>query len=152
VRARRRRAFAALHELLVNLTEHGPVALVIDDLQWFDADSQLLFEGILASRPPPLLLVGMVRPMRRPLEALRAGIQALGIELRALALPRLSDEECTTLARSLLPHSDHDQIARLVETCRGSPLFLEQMAAAVQSGRDLAGSLEEVVWDRLAGL
>jgi hypothetical protein len=152
VRARRRRAFAALHELLSNLAERGPLALVIDDLQWFDSDSQLLFEGVLGQSPPPLLLVGMVRPVRRPVEALRAGIVALGIELRELTLPRLSEAECTELALDLLPGGDRETAARIAGACRGSPLFLEQMIASVGSGKDVAGTLEEVVWARLGGL
>jgi serine/threonine protein kinase len=152
VRARRRRAFAALHELLANLAERGPLALVIDDLQWFDADSQLLFEAVLGTRPPPLLLVGMVRPVRRPVEALRAGILALGVELREITLPRLSEVECAELARSLAPDVDAQAAARIAQACRGSPLFVEQMLASVRSGRDVAGTLEEVVWDRLGGL
>ncbi|HTJ44310.1 MAG TPA: AAA family ATPase [Kofleriaceae bacterium] len=149
VRARRRRAFAALHELLSNLAERGPLALVIDDLQWFDSDSQLLFEGVLGQAPPPLLLVGMVRPVRRPVEALRAGILSLGVELRELTLPRLSETECAELARDLLPGGDPQTAARIAAACRGSPLFLEQMIASVGSGNDVAGTLEEVVWGRL---
>ena len=155
VRVRRRRAFAALRELLVNLAGRGPLALVIDDLQWFDADSQLLFEAVLGNTPPPLLLAGMVRPVRRAVEQLRTGIRALGLELRELTLPPMSDAEAAELAGQLLPPgagADELAAARIAATSKGSPLFVEQIIASVRSGKRVGGSLDEVVWDRLGVL
>ena len=152
VRARRRRAFAALHELLSNLAARGPLALVIDDLQWIDADTLLLFEGVLASKPPPLLLAGMIRPVRKKASELKIGLSGMGIELRELSLPPLSIDECTVLARSLLGDAADDRPAQIAEACQGSPLFLEQMVAAVQAGGELRDSFENVIWDRLATL
>ncbi len=153
VRARRRRAFAALHELLCNLAARGPLALVIDDLQWIDADSLLLFEGVLAARPPPLLLVGMMRPVRKRVDQLRRDLLGLGVEVRELVLPPLSASQCVELARSLLPDdADGVRAAQVAAACQGSPLFLEQLVAGLQSGRDCGGTLEELVWARLTGL
>jgi hypothetical protein len=153
VRLRRRRAFAALRELLVNLAGRGPLALVIDDLQWFDADSQLLFEAVLGGQPPPLLLAGMVRPLRRAVDQLRTGIRALGLELREITLPPMSDADCAELARQLLPAGvERWETARIADASHGSPLFVEQIVASVRSGKQVGGTLDEVVWDRLAAL
>lgn len=152
VRTRRRRAFAALHELLCNLAARGPIALVIDDLQWVDADTLLLFEGILASKPPSLLLAGMIRPIRKRVNELKAGLENLDLELRELSLPPLTTPECTELARTLLRDDDDERATRIAAVCEGSPLFLEQMVAAVQSGREIGGSFEQVVWERLDDL
>ena len=152
VRTRRRRAFAALHELLCNLAARGPIAIVIDDLQWVDADTLVLFEGILASRPPSLLLAGMIRPVRKRVNELKAGLSNLDLELRELSLPPLTTTECTELARALLRDDDDARATRIAAVCEGSPLFLEQMVAAVQSGREVGGSFEQVVWERLDDL
>ncbi|HUQ03557.1 MAG TPA: protein kinase [Kofleriaceae bacterium] len=152
VRTRRRRAFAALHELLCNLASRGPIALVIDDLQWVDADTMLLFEGILASKPPPLLLAGMIRPIRKRVNELKTGLSGLEIELRELSLPPLTVPECTELARALLRDETDERAAGIAAVCEGSPLFLEQMVAALQSGREVGGSFEQVVWERIGDL
>ncbi len=152
VRARRRRAFAALHELLCNLAARGPLALVIDDLQWMDADTLLLFEGVLATNPPPLLLAGMIRPVRKKVHELRTGLAGLGMDLRELTLPPLSIDECTRLARSLLPESVAGRAPQIAAACQGSPLFLEQMVAAAVAGRECGGTLEELVWNRVFDL
>jgi hypothetical protein len=152
VRVRRRRAFAALRELIVNLAGRGPLALVIDDLQWFDPDSQLLFEAVLGNGAPPLLLAGMVRPLRRAVEQLRTGIRALGLELREITLPPMTDAEAAELAGQLLPAGERWEAAKIADASRGSPLFVEQIVTSVRNGKPVGGSLAEVVWDRLGGL
>jgi hypothetical protein len=166
----RRRAFAALRELLVQLARRRPLVLFIDDLQWGDADSAVLLTELLAPPDPPALLLVCCRrsgdtappgPLIATLLASREG----GIETHELTLDALSDAEARMLARSLLGDGDGDSVddVALRERCelaareaQGSPFLLVQLAQHLASGAGLAGggavSFEDLVRARMARL
>jgi serine/threonine protein kinase len=157
----RRRAFAALRELLGRLAARGPLVLAIDDLQWGDADSAALLTELL--RPPeplPLLLLACYRSEGEAsslcLHALRA---AGGSEHRELSVEPLAPAEARQLARALLGPTDPAEEARAeAVACEsgGNPFFLHELAQSARTREDngpaAAVALDEVLWARVQRL
>ncbi|HYY42104.1 MAG TPA: AAA family ATPase, partial [Pyrinomonadaceae bacterium] len=154
----RRRAFAALRELLARLALRQPLVVFIDDLHWADADSTALLEDLL--RPPdapPLLLVASFRSEEietKPfLKQLLKRVD--GAACRELRLQPLPEDEGRDLVRSLLPPDgrDHDaSVNVIVHEAAGNPLFLEELTRyALSSGRNttVGLSLGEMILARL---
>jgi serine/threonine protein kinase/tetratricopeptide (TPR) repeat protein len=130
----RRKAFAALRELLGRISDRQPLVLYIDDLQWSDADSTTLLEDLL--RPPdapPLLLVSSFRSedlQTKPF--LKSLLEKAGTETcREVLVGALSKTESLALLRDLLgssasglePFAD-----AILNEARGNPFLLEQLA------------------------
>jgi predicted ATPase len=134
----RRRAFAALRELLVRLADRAPLVVCIDDLQWGDLDSASLLEALLRPPDPPaLLLIGCYRsdeaatsPMLQSVLPKRAGVTT-AVEARDIALEELPPDEGRELALMLLGPGGSSAVARADAIAResgGNPYFIEELA------------------------
>jgi serine/threonine protein kinase/tetratricopeptide (TPR) repeat protein len=130
----RRKAFAALRELLARISDRQPLVLYIDDLQWSDADSTTLLEDLL--RPPdspPLLLLSSFRT--EDLEAkpfLKALLEKTGSDnCREVYVGALSKSESYEMLDHLLGPSSA-ALAQFSDAilgeARGNPFLLEQLA------------------------
>jgi eukaryotic-like serine/threonine-protein kinase len=147
----RSRAFAALRGLFRRLGERQPQLLIIDDLQWADADSLALLGDLLHSPgAPPLLVIVTTRHETPALESLA---RLIG-DVRRVELGGLGPEDSHALAR-LLSHNlavgvDAAQIAREAE---GHPLFLHELVRhAALVGGPAAVRLEQALLARVDGL
>lgn len=133
----RRRAFAALRELLARMADDRRVILFLDDVQWGDRDSAALLAEIL--RPPdapPLLVIAAYRaeeaetsPLLSELRRFReADETALG-EIREIALEELTSTESRDLARALLhdPAQKDPRISAIAREAGGSPFFIVEL-------------------------
>jgi eukaryotic-like serine/threonine-protein kinase len=135
----KRRAFAALRELLARIADRQPLVLYIDDLQWSDADSTSLLEEIL--RPPdspPLMLIASFRSEDLETKVfLRALLEKTGSHIcREIRVTTLSKEEARNLAESLLGSNipaTGPIINSIIREARGSPFLLEQLAQYASS-------------------
>ena len=130
----RRKAFAALRELLGRICDRQPLVLYIDDLQWSDADSTSLVEDLL--RPPdspPLLLLSSFRSEDlRTKPFLKLLLEKTGNEsCREVLIGALSKSESYTLLNELLGSSASvlEPFAEaILNEARGNPFLLEQLA------------------------
>lgn len=130
----RRRAFAALRQLLGRVAENFPLVLAIDDLQWADADSALLLQDLLREpEAPPLLLIASFRSEEiegQPF--LRHLLAQTGDQRRhELRLGPLDGVAATRLVDHLLGSTTPglEGLRRtIVQEAAGSPFFIEQLA------------------------
>ena len=154
----RARLFYALRDLLIRLAESGPLVLVIDDLQWADADSlALLAELMRPPGEPKLLLIGTMRAamkteLRRLEEAhtestVQGVEQVIGLftgDVRLLHVGSLPREDARALVDALLRDAgagSEVSAGALAEEAGGHPLFIDELVRQRILLGDKAGPL-----------
>jgi len=131
--ALRRRAFAALRELLARVSDRQKLVLWIDDLQWGDADSTALLEELLRQPDAPALL--LIASFRSEDIAARPFLQSLlakvdGETCRELRVGEVSDDEAREFTRALIGRDTfvtEGLLESIVKEARGNPFLLEQL-------------------------
>ncbi|WP_285644408.1 BTAD domain-containing putative transcriptional regulator [Lentzea sp. NBRC 102530] len=107
------------------LCESGPVVLVLEDLQWADDASLLVWQRLARTAPHlPLLLVGSARPLpaRPELDPLRTAVAAYGgIRLR---LGPLDEIATTELVRQAVGADPSSELLAVVDCAAGNPLVV----------------------------
>jgi serine/threonine protein kinase len=151
----REHAIEAAAQLLAAIAERAPVLLLIDDLQWADADSLWALERILTSpRLERVALLTTVRPGAATAEALAASL-ASTTEVRQVVLGPLADRDIDELTRSRFCGAHHasDLLAQIRRGCSGNPLLAVELADQVARGGEVGdASLDRLVGARLGAL
>lgn len=148
----RRLMFAAVGQFLENVSGSAGTLLVLDDLQWADADTLDLLASLVRSpTASPLRVVGAYRQTEvRGADALSLLLTDLTREgvAQQIELGPLSPEEATTLLNSLLESMGEDQraiaVQRVLMRASGVPYFLVSCAQGLRAGAEEAlGSIQE---------
>jgi serine/threonine protein kinase len=150
----RSRVFVALRELLGRLADRSPLVLVIDDLQWADADSfALLSEVLSVPDAPASLLLATVRTATED-----EGAPELLPDMRAIKVGRLPASESHELAQALLRNArapDGVTAEQVAREAGGHPLYIDELiryASATGSRSQTAIQLDEALWARIIQL
>ncbi len=169
----RRRAFAALRQLLTRVAEIEPIVIALDDMQWADIDTAALIAELMRGPETPRLLLLLAyrtgdRTKSEPLKMLLGESSPIAlehavfsretrpVEVRLVEVNALGGEDASSLARSLLGSQGPaaaSQAAMIANESSGNPLFVRELARhANERGSLGTTSLEEVVSDRVQRL
>jgi DNA-binding winged helix-turn-helix (wHTH) protein/class 3 adenylate cyclase/tetratricopeptide (TPR) repeat protein len=128
------RTFATLRHVHLRSSQQQPLLLVVENLHWIDPTSEAYLASLVEQLAGvPLLLLTTYRPGYRPLWMEKS-------YATQLTLPRLTQEESATLVRAMLPpeRAAAALVQRVLARAEGNPLFLEEVAHAVQEQDGLA--------------
>ncbi|WP_033293915.1 BTAD domain-containing putative transcriptional regulator [Amycolatopsis jejuensis] len=133
--------------LVDELCAESPLVLVVDDLQWADESSVLVWHRLCAAtRQLPLLLVAATRPVadRAEVTQLRRGVEARGGLV--LDLGPLEDVDVIRLVERQVGAGSGPGLRDLTARAGGNPLYLKEMLdALLQSGAvELEGGIADV--------
>jgi eukaryotic-like serine/threonine-protein kinase len=149
-------AFDALRELLGNVARRWPTVVLLEDLQWADADSLGLLEALTDAPGAPELLV--LATARRSVEgAPCAAVDSMGGEVRRVAVEGLAATEADTLVRRLLDRLGTRSSVEpdaIVESAGGHPMFIEELVHFLSRPRSKAraAALDDALRARVSEL
>ncbi len=150
----RRRAFAAMRELLARLAARTPTVLFIDDFQWTDPDSTTLLAELMAppAVPPLLLVVSSRSEDTTMVELLKSKLPADSPWRDEVRLGPLDAAAARVLAEAA--SVDGAAADRLLRESGGNPYFLQELlrASKARRGDDRLLTLDEMLLERASSL
>ncbi|MHB1801155.1 MAG: helix-turn-helix transcriptional regulator [Actinomycetes bacterium] len=133
-------AWEALRHFL-DRAGRGRLLLLLDDLQWADADSLVLIGLALRHLPArPLVIAGALRPWPPAAADATSTLCESGV-LRRVRLAPLSSAGSATLLETLTGHAPDPCVqARLDAWCAGNPFLVHQIGRSLVTSGDIAGT------------
>ncbi len=164
----RNQAFGALRDLLLRLSDHHPLVINIDDLQWGDVDSARLLSHLLGGPDaPPILFVGTYRREEASSSAFlhhilhEHALADAGARPELLEVNALAPDETEQLTREFLrglPLADALFTRTIAAESEGVPFFVGELTQHVKAHAENASSallrvsLDNVIATRVAGM
>lgn len=157
----RTRLFAGLRDLFGKIARSVPLVVIIDDLQWADADSlAMLAEVLHAPDAPPLLLVATVRAASKDEAGYRRASELasrIGGDVRTIHVGTLPPDDARALAMSLIEGTSVDMApsaSSIAEAAGGHPLFIDELVRQRRLRKDASGPirLDEALFERVSAL
>jgi DNA-binding CsgD family transcriptional regulator/tetratricopeptide (TPR) repeat protein len=158
----------ALVTLVDELCAAAPTVLVIDDLQWADGASLVVWHQLAASIGQlRLLLVGTCRPTPRKPEVQQVRAAVTRRAGSVITLERLPETDVAALVTAMVGAPPGDTLRRLAAQAGGNPLYVRELidafardqalqvipvAEVIREGGQLPVSLTEVLIDRLSSV
>ncbi|MDB4966349.1 MAG: Serine/threonine-protein kinase PknA [Myxococcales bacterium] len=134
---RRTRLLTAVRELFRRVAQTRPLVLLVEDLQWADADGvALLREIVRAPHDAAITFVGTMRS-EQPFVYSPAGLLdgTDAARVTTLHLDPLAEAEMIDLIDVLAPDADEAQARRVVQQAGGHPLFARELCLARDASR-----------------
>jgi serine/threonine protein kinase len=157
----RTRLFAGLRDLFVKIARSVPLVLVVDDLQWADADSfALLAEILRGPGAPPMLFVATVRAASKEEPGYVRVVelfQRIGGDVRTIQVGVLPPDDARTLALTLIEGTSVDTMPAansIAEAAGGHPLFIDELVRQRRVAKDFSGPirLDDALFARVSAL
>lgn len=156
----RTQMFAAVRELFVALAARHRVIVVIDDVQWTDADSLALLRELL--RPPgapAILYVATLRPTEVAPVAIAEIEKAIALagsveRVQLGALSSVAAEELVVRLARYMGMAPPPAMRAIADETRGHPLFIQELVHHVLADGTAPGSfrLDDAIVARVARL
>ena len=132
----RYRAFVALRELFVSISQSTPTVIFVDDLQWGDADSSKVMTNLLTPpHSPALMLLGTFRSDEAHESPFLADWLAPteinnSVRCREISVYPLNEKQCRQMLTERLGEANIERFGsadEFIKDTHGNPYFVEQL-------------------------
>lgn len=135
---------ALLNRLIEGILVDRAVLFVIDDAQWMDGESGIVFDRLLQAfcdLPVAVAIAERIGGGEAPLATAPAA---------SVALDRLSDAEAATLVRSIHPAVSPTILHAIIDRCAGHPIDIQALSESARDSsitniEELSTSLDGIV-------
>jgi len=150
----RRQMFACFRSVLQQIADDRPLILYIDDFQWADPDSVLLFQELMHPPDAPKVLVICTIRTEGLQDVEMNTVAGADADVRSLSVGPLAYADATELVKALGVALTPEQRAVITVEGEGHPLFLQEMIRSAITHPELSGAmqLDLALWERIKAL